>query len=474
MITSLARDRIGYRAWRAVHWLSYACWPIARDPRLRNRQRRELDLAARAHRRSASSRSPGRSSGGSRAAGRVIRRERLAGAAALVVFLIFLVAWLPGGPLGASLGEAVGYAGAPGRRDGPARRADAALDRRRRNRAPAPRRRILRRVAWGIRGRFGRIGGQAARPGSEAERTTQNTDDHRGHAPPPARRHRPGRPADPAAPRRAPRPAAALTRADRRRCRARAGRPARPRRRVVPVGAQAAVRRAGAGQGDRAVNAAEAEPASEKDRLLVECLPHLVLDGAVAAAARRARRNRLRGARRGRTMPRRGRARDPPNGRAASRRSPCSTCRTPTSAARRRLSSNYLSGGPLRPTFTPPRPAERGINRRPTLVNNAETLAHLALIARNGAQWFRALGAPDAARLGARHRLGAVSHPGVFEIEYGSPIGSLLNAAGGRRHAARGPDRRLREELGPLPARAGRATRRRRASRRSAPACWPE
>ena len=28
-VTSLLRDRISYRAWRAVHWLSYASWPVA-------------------------------------------------------------------------------------------------------------------------------------------------------------------------------------------------------------------------------------------------------------------------------------------------------------------------------------------------------------------------------------------------------------------------------------------------------------
>lgn len=27
--TSLVRDRIGHRAWRAVHWTSYASWPLA-------------------------------------------------------------------------------------------------------------------------------------------------------------------------------------------------------------------------------------------------------------------------------------------------------------------------------------------------------------------------------------------------------------------------------------------------------------
>ena len=29
VVTSLLRDRIGYRAWRYVHWLAYASWPIA-------------------------------------------------------------------------------------------------------------------------------------------------------------------------------------------------------------------------------------------------------------------------------------------------------------------------------------------------------------------------------------------------------------------------------------------------------------
>ena len=29
VVTSLLRGRFGYRAWRAVHWAAYACWPIA-------------------------------------------------------------------------------------------------------------------------------------------------------------------------------------------------------------------------------------------------------------------------------------------------------------------------------------------------------------------------------------------------------------------------------------------------------------
>ena len=29
VLTSLARQRLGYRAWRAVHWLAYIAWPVA-------------------------------------------------------------------------------------------------------------------------------------------------------------------------------------------------------------------------------------------------------------------------------------------------------------------------------------------------------------------------------------------------------------------------------------------------------------
>ena len=29
LLTSLARPRLGYRAWRAVHWLAYLAWPVA-------------------------------------------------------------------------------------------------------------------------------------------------------------------------------------------------------------------------------------------------------------------------------------------------------------------------------------------------------------------------------------------------------------------------------------------------------------
>lgn len=68
---------------------------------------------------------------------------------------------------------------------------------------------------------------------------------------------------------------------------------------------------------------------------------------------------------------------------------------------------------------------------RPTLVNNVETLAHIALIARHGAAWFRALGAQGEPGSTLVTLGGAVRQPGVFEIETGVPISSLVEAADG-------------------------------------------
>ena len=48
-LTSLARRVIGARLWRAVHWLAYACWPLAVFHAVGTRDRRPLRLAAGDH-----------------------------------------------------------------------------------------------------------------------------------------------------------------------------------------------------------------------------------------------------------------------------------------------------------------------------------------------------------------------------------------------------------------------------------------
>jgi NADH:ubiquinone oxidoreductase subunit F (NADH-binding) len=81
--------------------------------------------------------------------------------------------------------------------------------------------------------------------------------------------------------------------------------------------------------------------------------------------------------------------------------------------------------------FAPPRPHERGVRGLPTLVNNVETLAHLALIARYGDRWFRSAGTPAAPGSMLATVSGTVYRPGIYEIELGVPIGQLVAQAGG-------------------------------------------
>jgi NADH:ubiquinone oxidoreductase subunit F (NADH-binding) len=100
-------------------------------------------------------------------------------------------------------------------------------------------------------------------------------------------------------------------------------------------------------------------------------------------------------------------------------------------AGEERALIRFLDGGPLLPTTVPPLPAERGLRRRPTLVQNPETLAHLALIARHGSEWFRAVGTtalPGSALLTVS---GALRRSGVQEVACGTPLAHVLERSGG-------------------------------------------
>jgi NADH:ubiquinone oxidoreductase subunit F (NADH-binding) len=198
--------------------------------------------------------------------------------------------------------------------------------------------------------------------------------------------------------------------------------------------------RAVAGARGRAIviaNAAEGEPASFKDRTLLETLPHLVLDGALIAAAAvdadelivcvcesasaSVEATELAIAERSHEL---GGSPGAPKVRLA-------TVPGHYVAGHETALVNYLGGGPAKPTFTPPPPFEQGLRRRPTLINNAETLAHLALIARHGASWFRELGTASQPGSTLLTLSGPVAHPGVYEIENGASLASLIEAGGG-------------------------------------------
>jgi NADH:ubiquinone oxidoreductase subunit F (NADH-binding) len=186
------------------------------------------------------------------------------------------------------------------------------------------------------------------------------------------------------------------------------------------------------------VNGAEGEPASAKDRVLLRSLPHLVIDGAQLAAAAVGAQEVLLGVCESSppALDAIARALEEPGGsRLGGRVDGVQFQLRPVPhryvAGHESALVNHLSGGPALPTFTPPRPFERGVRGRPTLVCNVETFAHLALIARHGAAWFRELGTPEQPGSALVTLAGTVAHPGVYEIEHGSPLSALIDAADG-------------------------------------------
>jgi NADH:ubiquinone oxidoreductase subunit F (NADH-binding) len=186
------------------------------------------------------------------------------------------------------------------------------------------------------------------------------------------------------------------------------------------------------------VNGAEGEPLSRKDRLLMETRPHLVLDGAEVAvrvldaadvvlyigaehkASGRAMRQAL------------------------TERSADEQRRTRIVSAPVRYISgeesaavHFVNDAVALPTAIPPRPYESGIGGLPTLVQNVETLAHVALIARFGPEWYRSLGRHQSAGTALITVSGAVPATTVVEVEQGATIIEAVNAAGGMTSEAR-------------------------------------
>ena len=176
-------------------------------------------------------------------------------------------------------------------------------------------------------------------------------------------------------------------------------------------------------------NGAEGEPLSSKDRTLLRLRPHLVLDGAALAAdalgADRivlyigAAHREASAAVRAALKERRGQA------------VPVEILAAPDTyvAGEESAAVHFVNDADARPTMTPPRPYERGVAGRPTLVQNVESLAHAALIARRGDAWYREVGR-GATPGSALVTVSGGSRDGVREIEIGTTIGEIAAQSG--------------------------------------------
>jgi NADH:ubiquinone oxidoreductase subunit F (NADH-binding) len=85
-----------------------------------------------------------------------------------------------------------------------------------------------------------------------------------------------------------------------------------------------------------------------------------------------------------------------------------------------------INGGPAKPTDKPPRPFEAGVDERPTLVSNVETLANLPYLQRHGAAAFRAQGTPLSPGTFLATITGAGRPPVLYELPHGLPFTELL------------------------------------------------
>ena len=90
-----------------------------------------------------------------------------------------------------------------------------------------------------------------------------------------------------------------------------------------------------------------------------------------------------------------------------------------------------LQGDRGMPLIRPPYPATRGLWSVPTVVQNGETLAHVAWIASHSPDAFASIGPQGSRGTKLVTIFGKVSQPGLAEVALGTPIGELIALAGG-------------------------------------------
>ncbi|MEH6518605.1 MAG: NADH-quinone oxidoreductase subunit NuoF [Halioglobus sp.] len=90
-----------------------------------------------------------------------------------------------------------------------------------------------------------------------------------------------------------------------------------------------------------------------------------------------------------------------------------------------------LEGKRANPRAKPPFPQVSGLWGRPTIVNNVETLCNIHHIIERGADWFNELGLTEDAGTKLYGVSGRVKNPGCWELPIGTPVREILEVHAG-------------------------------------------
>ena len=92
---------------------------------------------------------------------------------------------------------------------------------------------------------------------------------------------------------------------------------------------------------------------------------------------------------------------------------------------------NTMEGYRREPRLRPPFPTEAGLWAKPTVINNAETLASVPFIMANGAVAFADIGTQNATGTKIISLSGAVQKPGIVEVPMGTTLREIIFSLGG-------------------------------------------
>lgn len=92
---------------------------------------------------------------------------------------------------------------------------------------------------------------------------------------------------------------------------------------------------------------------------------------------------------------------------------------------------NSLEGYRATPRLKPPFPAIEGLYRKPTVVNNVETLCNVVHIVNKGVEWYQKIGKPKNTGTKIFQVSGQVQKPGCFEFPLGVSLRDVIDHAGG-------------------------------------------